>query len=672
MAALRNIPYPSSGLDTSIFEDSLDEYDITLNRNDSSLSRKPCHLLRSLIGERKYADAARAKGEMEELGITIEPHAIYQTAAMYALVKAPFKTKEERMAAFISWWSLVPDTSQKHYYYPRTSPIMSALLERTAIPNISLIMQYAIAAAGKGLEGRVSKVIIPIVLRHSPPSISLIFLDKYRKSDLAYRLARIPRRDVRATAACNFQNRKHFRGWYALAIRTHCMAGRYSAAVATLKAARRSNLTIPEATYNFILGYLRRGEHPAVSLVEDIWQEQRTLKPKTPSPPPPLSATRYELPQEIDEPKSPHLITVYSRLLETLAEGGIPAHSRFRHFLALCGMTGEWQLLQNIREKVYIHPRFATVASSMIYAEMLHHSEGGDQDAALMSFAEHCHTIGIPKIALLKIRQLRMEKQNVTEKSLPTPTTLPKPALKHKLWPSSYQSTIVWRIIVQDVLKSDGHVAENLKKLYNELLSQVTLSRAPVSMEAELENIQVGALAQTSHSSSGEGGAEWKIEGSPASIPVQPAPSQYTAAHFNIFIHAFVAADMPRRAANIPADMYRVGIAPTLHGLTTIVKGLASIGNVDRVNALLDIMEASAKPQDESLGSSPGSNMTLPPPTVVTYTAALQGFKRSKCKGAAVGILQRMRTNLDYTPGPDPYLDSAVAWLNEEIANDAN
>ncbi|THG92691.1 hypothetical protein EW026_g8300 [Hermanssonia centrifuga] len=264
-----------------------------------------------------------------------------------------------------------------------------------------------------------------------------------------------------------------------------------------------------------------------------------------------------------------------------------------------------------------------------------------------------------------------MEKQNVIEKSLLTPTTLPKPALKYKLWPSSYQTTIVWRIIVQDVLKSDSHVAENLKKLYNELLSQVTLSRAPLSTEADLENIHVGALAQTSRSSSdtGEGGAEWKNEGSPASIPVQPAPSQYTAAHFNIFIHAFVAADMPRRAANIPADMYRVGIAPTLHGLTTIVKGLASIGNVDRVNALLDMMEASAKPQDESLSPSPGSNMTLPPPTVVTYTAALQGFKRSKCKGAAVGILQRMRTNLDYTPGSDPYLDSAVAWLNEEIAN---
>ena len=92
MIALKDQPYPTTGLDLSVFEDDTEDYGphVPAVYPGFVAARSPCHVLVDLVRNGEMGDAERVSQELAEMGVPIQQNAVYQRAAVYTLRRQVF------------------------------------------------------------------------------------------------------------------------------------------------------------------------------------------------------------------------------------------------------------------------------------------------------------------------------------------------------------------------------------------------------------------------------------------------------------------------------------------------------------------------------------------------------------------------------------------------------
>lgn len=178
MQALKNQPYPTAPLNTSIFEEHTREYpDITRTRVRRRL--KPATILKNLLSSRQYNKAESLRSELQEMGVPIRNGVVFEKAARHVL-RAPEVT--DRAKAFESWFSLYSDA---HHSRPRRFTRIWYLVSSES-DDIRLVMLFGKICASKGYGRKVAPKVIPHIVRFAEPSVAQAYLVQFNREVCQY------------------------------------------------------------------------------------------------------------------------------------------------------------------------------------------------------------------------------------------------------------------------------------------------------------------------------------------------------------------------------------------------------------------------------------------------------------------------------------------------------
>ncbi|GBE83987.1 hypothetical protein SCP_0510460 [Sparassis crispa] len=676
---LKKQPYPSSPLDSSVFEDMNADYGYEAVAPPTP-ARRPCNLLVQLVKDQQYADVEQVYAELLEMGVEIRPSSVYYDMALRAL-EDPDKSPHARMMAFTKWWSLVPPIM--HRYRVNVTKVQEIILEQNPFPDPLLIAWFTVISASKGYAYLFGVRAVTLVVRYADPSFSSSFLYTLHQTTLQWLQSLAPRKRERYEPLYE----QLFQEWYAFAVRQHCMTGRVDAAVALLRDARSRNVNIDNFTYDFLKGKLRR-RRDSINLLL-VEQFQRTDVPSGLNPTvsrPPLDLLEEPSLYELDRTVSPtpfdsvkdssatwalrywsfsgekSLVSALRDLRHSMTNSRYPNPVTFAEFMDAYRASGRSVALGILRKQSYSNS-FAT-ASWWALSEMMYHYRRQEYALVLLAYAHHFHLVGIP--AWLSQHLSTLEK--LAQDSRYGRRVIPLYPVPQKHWPMSQHTSLVWRAVVELTAETSGA----LESLYQELLSQVAASQGAVTTGSLMKPEPLHSLPRVQ---------DWSIPSADEYPAAIPPPTSFDDAHFNVFIRAFINKEGagPARAIQVIDDMYRFGFKVSVHSLTPLVSAFAREGEQDRLKMLLSRMEESLPsetPAEDSVAEGEGDvagaagvapENALPAPNVVTYTAIIWAFIRTYQYQEATEFVEQLKEKGRYVPGTNRRTDLALAVLKERI-----
>lgn len=687
MIALKMQPYPTTGLDLSLFEDDTGDYGphVPAIYPEFVSARSPCHILAKLVRDGEIEDAERVIQELVELDFPIQEDMIYERAA-FATLRTTTRPSQDRVNLFIGWFSLIPPAKSLDEL-PSFSALQYALMSRPPLSDIPLIMEFVTTAASKGYISSVAVQVIPHMIRYTTPTVSSSFMKHIMKADLHY----FQSLDKKFALSDLMQRWKIY---YGLAIRIHCASGRPQDAFDLYKAARKLGVPISSFTSQYLSAALNRsievnGKTQAtgdgdVREEENIWTQAMPsafcAPPEDPpfedpSPPesiPDMSPVTQDFTRpNLSKAQISSLALSLRSFKSSLNSKDPPNASELAQFIGTCAMYHRLGAIRALRLCAYRSSQLHLSVSVWGLAEMLHYLYCRDRKELLIAFVRHFHVVGVPKRVVKFAERIVGEDGwgpefgETLESILPTGYPLPR-----KLSPSSHHTALVWRACVQST-----RTPAELEVLYKELLTQIAISRA-----STFEAHTAAFPAQTSAPS-------WTVDYPEWMKPI-PMPILFDSAHFNTFIYAFAQRMGPSRATSVVLDMYRLGIQPSVQTLTVLASGFARAGDMEHLLRLLERMEqspvysspASSSPSSPSSPSPPSSSISssvapeeggnssdLPSPNEVTYTAIIRWLMNTKRLEDAKTIAMRLFKQGGYVRGTNAITDSVLAELEIQL-----
>ncbi|CDO70523.1 hypothetical protein BN946_scf184569.g66 [Trametes cinnabarina] len=665
MREIKAFPYPGTTPDSSLFEESTDEYqEAALDTHSASDlhpvpedAGRPGVLLKELIKAARMQDATRVYDELVAMGAEVPMHPVYHFAARHAL-RNPTLSQKERVAAVMKWWSLVPPRSAHADIDRSVQAILAELLRNDIAPDIPLLISWSLLAASKGCALEIWQDIIPIVSRYAPAPTVMTFLDQFCAASLAYEASLVEPggnpRDVKER-----MQYRYWPWWYHLAIRKLLSAGKIYTALSLLRVARSRNIPVPLPVYSVMekimekegdtaaIAYIRRTRH--LTRQRYPWM----IKEKGPTAPPSSSdISPQELEQLLHAPLDSRgtLVQVARSLKKAIKAGSLPVSaSRLAEFIRAFQLAGRATLVSRLRVLAY---KRQTLMSLWALADMVRHVSMDRPIFTVMKvFEANFHVVGIPRGLFDAL--WRERRRN------PSAAAQWRPPIRRKLPPARQHVHFVWQTILEA-----ARTKSQVQRLYVLFLQDVALSRdVPFSF--------IPSLAA-------RGITESVTDSEDYILPIPP-PCLFSSRSFVPFMRAFLRLKLWPVATSVIVDMYSLGIKPDDPELfDTFVHALKFppwSRPVTDAAIHLEKLIRSHKPHHESPSlTSPYHNVAstradaLETSTVAfIYTGVLRRLLLDG-RGAAprtAAFLQHFKNRVPYQPGTNPETDAVLRELSQ-------
>lgn len=602
MREVKTYPYPATAPDTTLFEETTDEYyaaegDTQAHTGLYSLhavADHPSTMLKNLVKEGNYADATRVHAELLEIGVEIPFHPVYHFAARQALLD-PALSQRERLESFIKWWSLFPPWREVERPLRAIGSVLTDLLRNDAVPDIPLIVRFALLAASKGYTRAVWRQVIPVIASYAPRDVLLHFLEEFHTAGRQFETLIV--HDSKASeGAARRVPHVNPSFIYGLTLLELFRIGKTSVAFEVLQLARSYGIR-----YDYILSFLREEADANVvatvispckaQLAQSSWLETPAKDANLPSWKHPASPA-----QQPDTVASPSLhpsqapaddaaastsesnemqalVTITRSLKHALSSGTLPLSSEsLQQVLAAYAAAGRSTLLRRLRVLAYRHD---DIVPSWALAEMINHDHRHRSLYTIMEeFETHFHLVGVPRgftDALWKARGVRS-----------SGPARARPQIHRKYFPTAKHTHLVWRVFLA---RARGR--SQVQRLYLQFLEDVAASR-------DIPALAVPHIASL---------PSWKPATDPAVFirPIPP-PSLFGVGHFSIFMTAFDRFDLPKVAARVIIDMYSLGFGPNPWLIAPFLSSLRYLPSDHPPTKALDFFEKAL--QDAGQGGS--------------------------------------------------------------------
>ncbi|KAI0656928.1 hypothetical protein C8Q70DRAFT_304237 [Cubamyces menziesii] len=694
MRQVKAYPYPDAAPDTSLFEDSTDEYREASGDTDAQLStfetssadsNHPSNLLKSLVKQGRFQDASRVHTELTNMGVEILPHPVYHFAARQAL-RDHALSREQRVAIFMKWWSLFPSRTEVDGARSVYS-IVAELLRNSTTLDILLVKQFAVLAATKGHVSIASEV-IPVVARYTSPEAAFGFLEDFCRAALGFK-ASLAKQGEHHDAG--HDNKSIFyvdtRNWYSLLISELAATQRSFAALDILRLARARRIPISPAAYT-ALGreFFRDVNQDALKATVRLARAQldgtsptdhhqalsaaiqslEGLRDPSLSPSPkeaqnlPLSQRSGLSTDELEHLRTADLsnsltLPGLTRLLKRSIKAGVLdiSATRLSKLVGALLQAKRTSLVRRLRASAYRHPQLVPLWA---LAEMTRlENVGFSLLHILREFEAHFHVVGVPR--------------GIADEVWENPRTIQpghlgpdRPPISRKLHPKPFDIHLVWMAALRRASSSS-----QVQRLYSQFLQDVAASRdVPPSTVPFLSSRPSDQAPNT-----------------PANSRVVPPPSLFNATHFALFIRAFQRFDLPSIARRVLLDMYHLGVKPNYVTLNAFIASLSAVPKDVPLSRIVDRLEELINTRSPSLGQPllPAESL---PPTLRRHnhdafiSARAQALKRNTLVHIYTGALARLlldgrsaepdtaeiarrfKERVPYRPGRNPFTDAVL------------
>ena len=432
---IETLPYPTAHPDASVFEPMSQEYaSVNTPGADSFTPLSSCDALASLVSKGDFRAAESLRKEMISHHIPIPHDILYLRAALHAIKeRRPRGSAKERLEAFETWLSLVPDRSEHwHSFYD----IRQRLFWSMDHLNLNLVYRFGLVLASKGYySGNAAMQVVSTLARYAPLPVAEKYLREIEDISQDYHMEKgtVPPLDLLV-------------GAYSLSIRTVALAGKGEAALGLISTAHSRGIHVSDFTLNIAANHTP-DRHKATDQI-------RALYPAWTVQAHPVSVECESTPTADTEPT--HLRSL-STALHTL---------RLMSSNQALGCT---RALPILRSLAYRHSPKS--ASTWALAEMLHHRSRREPIHLLSVFAHHFHLVGVPRKTLLWLTKGPQGKQ--VRKEHGRRWGVPPSPMRERLWPSASHTALAWDAIVWLSREPEK------ERLYALLLSLVRQSRRP-------------------------------------------------------------------------------------------------------------------------------------------------------------------------------------------------
>ena len=676
MNSLKDIPYPSTSPDLSIFESRSDEYDgvrlpPAFSKRQSlaklSSSNRPHNvsgLLEQLSLRGKFTAAEEVRRELVGMKVLIRPSLAYYRTARYILRRRPWPPNRAEM--FANWLSLLPNTAEtKRASYYLTKLRMTLFFNSSQL-DLESVTHFGVILSSKGYIRSVGAFVVAFLTRYAHPDVSLRILDKMMAADGDYR---------RLTNDAETPKKTSKRLWSIL-VRTHCTTGRPEVALQMAKRAHERGFHLTQYTYQYLLGKLEAdGLKESAAEVRtlsgcrslDVAKSRFIDKNLTPKKPIPAISRKQSAFVNRD---------LVMAILKRSSRSGLPAcaSSIMPYFnIYKRGLRGNI-IVNKLRSRAYrLSPH---AASTVLLAELLHHYCRGQFIHVIWVFEKFYHVVGVPAE---DVKQRLWKRDHYPPRlrlhywTLPpriTETTLNLPS---KLWPTTYHTALVWSALVQ-LCESE----EELFALYDQLLAYSAQFQR--SVEARMEPNRHGH--EPGHELHG---------GGDSSTPVVVPAERYDAAHFRPFLIAFTFLRSANQALRVLDDMQDRGVALSAPFLGTGAALQARHGEPEAALRMLDVMrevlllhphphsspslhhhhhhhsdtDSELRSELARGGGGSGSEAGKRRALLTAHTAVLRGLLDRRAIEQAQRVAELLRDRLGYVEGSgsNVYTDTALRFL---------
>src|SRR6266478_1325208 len=573
MKALKDIPYPSTSSDPSIFESWSGEYDrvrIPWSIKRLSFSRSAdqryhaSRLLEQLSWNGDFAEAEQVRQELVEMNVPIRPSRVYYNLAWNVLRQRP--PPPNLTETFTNWLSLLPNMTNDQKPL-NIGQLSSALLFNSHHLDLETIAQFGIILSSKGYIRKMGSSVVACLTRHADSDVSSRILDEMIAADYAYNRSQFGAIDNTSTG----RQRHTIKRLWSIAIRTHCTAGRPEVAFRMVKRAHEHDFRLTKFTYEYLLGKLEADglddlaaelrAHPCCGDL-DVAKSRLVVDVSNLTSIPPISRKQVMAVN----------LAIALAILTRGSRSGLPVYAAdiVPYFDVYKMDLRGGQAVNILRSRAY---RISSTAlSATLLAEQLHHHRRGQFRHVLWAFEKFFHVVGVPAEDITRRLwkrehyppRLRISSSYITPRITKTTFNLPS-----RLWPTSYHTALVWSALV--------HLCENedeLFTLYDQLLQH----------SAQLQKVNVGHHHHHRHHFPSLDNS------SSSSVPI-PAPiDKFDSAHFLPFLIAFGLLRDAKYSLRVLDDMQDRGIAPSAKFLSTAAALQARHGEPALALRMLDII----------------------------------------------------------------------------------
>lgn len=637
MVAMRNEPYPREEPDLSIFEDHSAEYGTPDVVNETNVPTTSADMLKQLIRDKNFDDAERLLSELTTVGVKLKPSFCYADAAMnvYRNVGLP---QTERLERFTAWWSLIPNASEEQdYNFAKTQGL---ILGAAHIPDIPIVIRYALIAASKGYAKDVWEKAIPPIARYCPPDISSRFLFAFTAAHRLY-LWRV--REIMDEYTLKY-NERHL---FYLALKTYGISGLRGPALTSLRGPLPRLPPEEAASYGFVPNTKTR----FAGLGSELNGMLETLS--IGRIPPETANWKADEQAALDPDQFDNTLERLMRGFQKKKPPRAPVVAQFIQQCVELNRPGALRELRSIARSDGHH--WEKRVSLWALSEMLYYFYAGEYRGLLLTYMLHFQAVGLPLVA----GDLRRRKP---EDPADYPNFKPfKPLHSSYLarslgfWPSRKQHALVWKVIVESTESIPA-----LEELYSELIEYIKLSRGRPSSRNYIQKSWAAFRSEPLPMHPNDTNYVQPI----------PPPMLYDAAHFAPFLKMLAHHKGSNRAFDILSDMHELRIIPSIECITTLCSTLALEGSMDRLGLLLDRMEATDmvfKTYRETKNKKSFPPNTLAPPTIQTYTILIRYLMRQDYVEDAQKVAERLRTKLEYAEGSDELTDEVLKRLDNAV-----
>ncbi|KAI0806201.1 hypothetical protein BC629DRAFT_1590608 [Irpex lacteus] len=518
---MRNRPYPTTGWDTSLFEDGASEGVEPIPVNlDSDYTHRPCDILVRAVAKGHYEEARIIRAELGEMGVHIQPNELYEEIA----VKEAFSMDKVNgdLPTFVSWWSLVPRPNIEHPIW-KSHVFRARVLAKCTIENAHEILVSALHAVYRGHASMVGRLIVPQAIESAPLTFVLAFLEDLRSAEDAFLSTRFTGEELAETARTN-----HSR-LYNQVIELLTRKERDGDAAKVLIEADKLSLQLSLKACKQLASALRmRQSMHLFRVVRSITVKQGLVFPD--------HSYEYSIADDYD--LRHNLAWIHA----TLQKGNLPPAQALKGVMYYCYSSGNYHALEAIRRAFHSHEQGHAALVMWARVEMLCFMHMGQKDAAISVFFKYFQAIGVPMPHVIRriqeeFRQrknhdpARLQLDPCSEFFIPVHLRVADPMVEAKLTPTKFHNIFVWQALARMCTR------QSLPSLYDEFLRVVESSQTPND-----------------------------ATDSPSDL--------FDAAHFNHFIHLFHSRHLSQLALGVLEDMKRLNVTPDLETYTTLLKGL--------------------------------------------------------------------------------------------------
>ncbi|KIM86795.1 hypothetical protein PILCRDRAFT_316585 [Piloderma croceum F 1598] len=632
--ALEKMPYPTTSLDHSIFEEESLEYTSTVEELNSSAERimSSVQVLLQMVSEGRYAAAEKLHAELVDMGVSIPPSHVYEKAARYVL-RPSFRG--DPLTAFTNWFSLIPGANVK---LRKFRGMRTQLFARDHIPRIDIIMRFGLIAASKGHARYITPEVISVVVRHTEPAVSTQYLADFEKEAMKWTKSAV--RGMKGMKRGTLV----LKDMHSLAVRTQAIAGRLGEAVALVQAARHRGVNISEFTYSMLMRRLRRaGDEQALDIVRELA--------------PPHIQDTFDVPWTSASADEVAEVSTLASRLRTIRKA-IKPHSCISHpHKSIADFIHDYRETTNRETAISLLRKRAfrcgrPSASDWVLAELHYHHSRNEFVHVLLVFKNYFHLLGVPADMVRFYIRTRVHKRRIGPGLLRVDRThgdfmsTTKRNSRPKLWPTPYHTALVWGALLW---MNDNSTVD---RLYRRLRSQALQN--PVMISA-------GDAESPGVSASNDEGLGNQKDG------LAQTPSHVIdGAHFIPFLVAFTKRQQIEQAFQVMSDMVKLGIYPGVEHWTILAGFFARLGDARRVMWILDRMEADGDTADTRSNSDTGMPK-FPAPTLGTYTNVMKSFIQAGRWHLALDVRTRMMTRFQYVAGQWPPTDRVLSVLKAYV-----